>query len=147
LRARVIHLFIWCAALGACASAPLKPEAALPTRAQLAALLAAPGPPSKHRAPSTFTLAAPRVILEGNAFAVTCYVPESLGPGHIRVALEGVNASVRDIRSVETSLQVRPGCGTWVATCLLQTATGLTRRLEQNVLVKGGLCEDDGGGF
>lgn len=133
-------------AMQACASAPLKPEAALPTRAQLAALLAAPGPPSKHPAPLTFTLAAPHVILEGNAFAVTCYVPESLGPGHIRVALEGVNASARDIQGVETSLQVRPGCGTWVATCSLQTAAGLTRRLEQDVQVRGGMCEGDGGG-
>jgi hypothetical protein len=140
LRRRAIHLFIWCAALGACASAPLKPEAPAPDPARLAALLAAPGPSIKSM-PATFTLSAPHVILEGNAFYVTCYVPESIGPGHISVALEGVDASTRAIAGIETSLRVRPSCGTWVASCVLQAATGLTRRLEQDVEVKGGMCE------
>jgi hypothetical protein len=144
LRARVIHLFIWCAALGACASAPLKPEAALPTRAQLAALLAAPGPGIKN-IPATFTLDAPRIILEGNPVLVRCFVPADLGHVQLRVALEGVDATTRESDGGETALPVRPGCGAYVASCALQTSTGLVRRLSQDVQVRGGMCEADGG--
>lgn len=109
---------------------------------RIAALLAAPVPQATHRpTPATFTLTAPHFIMQGHAFAVTCYVPESLGAGLIRFGLEGVRVSNGAIATIQNTLIFeRTECGHWLATCAVDTATG-KRLLTQDVEVTGGMCE------
>jgi len=108
--------------LGGCASAPAKPVEA----------------PFALRIMPAFAFA-------GSDVRITCYVPESLGRGVIRIALEDFTASgPARLEHVQTSLLVQHvECGTWKATCRV-VAEGGTRYAEQTLEVKGGMCDGRG---
>lgn len=130
--------------LSACAPTAFHAEAPAPDKALIARLLAAPARESKHQSkPASFELRAPRIALWGNTIALTCFVPESLGSGSIRLALEGVQIiGPRPLEHAQTTLLIpRIECGTWKATCQV-AATGGSRYAEVPIEVKGGMCED-----
>ena len=87
----------------------------------------------------------PAIAFVGGDVRITCHVPESLGRGVIRLALEGVTASgPKQLEHVQNILLVQHvDCGNWKATCRV-VAEGGTRYAERDVEVKGGMCEGDG---
>ncbi len=93
-----------------------------------------------------FDVKAPAFAFAGDEIRIACYVPESLGAGTIRLALEGAAASgPRPLEHAQTSLVIsRVECGRWLATCSVSCEGG-TRYAERVVEVRGGMC--DGQGF
>lgn len=84
----------------------------------------------------------PAFAFPGSDVRLTCHVPESLGRGVIRLALEGATATgPARLEHVQTSLLVqRVECGTWKATCWVD-AEGGVRYAERTLEVKGGMCD------
>ena len=136
-------LFLLPLLLAGCAST-LKPEAKLPTPEELQRLLEAPTPNVK---PVEFHLEAPHWVLWGSSYRVTCYIPENLGAGAFSFGVIGINMSeANPIGPVQNSKVIdRAECGHWTAVCKV-SAEGGDRYAEQAIDVRGGACEQDGGG-
>lgn len=73
---------------------------------------------------------------------LTCYIPESLGRGTFRLALEGARATgPAVIERNQNVLEIpRTECGSWKATCRVVAENG-SRFAERDVEVRGGMCE------
>lgn len=84
----------------------------------------------------------PPIVMQGGALRISCFVPESLGRGVIRLALEGVRVTGPVVlEHAQNSLEIpRVECGSWKATCRVATEGG-ERFAERDVLVRGGMCE------
>lgn len=135
----VLSVLVLVAALG-CAERPFRPETPHPSPERIAQLAHVDQlAPEKE---SGFHLeVTPRVILQGGAAWVTCYVPKSYGAGRVQLALGEVFSSEQALNQVEIKrLADGLACGTYVATCTILTARGAERR-EAQLEVKGGMCD------
>lgn len=132
---------ILCAGLIGCAQ-KFKPEPALPTPEQLAALLNAPAPhPDKPYTPEFKLTLYPRIVLAGQATYLTCYVPEGLDASFIAYGMDGLQSSSGPVEKVENKILVQHiPCGTWTAYCKIATPTG-DKSLKETLEVAG--CDGD----
>lgn len=81
----------------------------------------------------------PRSVFRGGVVRLTCYVPEAMGRGTIRLSLEGMAAhGPSDIQHIQTVLIVEyMECGAWSATCEVMLASGKRFRAQHEVEVHG----------
>jgi hypothetical protein len=97
----------------------------------LCAWLASCAPATRAARPATvvdhITLDAPIAAFVGSAIRLRCLVPEALGPGWIRLGLEGHTfRGPMAIEHVENLLLIEHlSCGTWQAVCVVQTPAGI----------------------
>lgn len=101
-------------------------------------------PPPVVTGESPFELrVTPLIAFQGGTVRLLCYVPESLGRGVIRLALEGARVTGPvQLEHAQNSLEIpRVECGKWKATCRVVTEGG-TRYAERVLEVKGGMCDD-----
>lgn len=109
----------------------------------MAWLLGCISAPSVTSAEAPFALAlVPAFAFPGADVRLTCHVPESLGRGVIRLALEdaAVTGPKRIEHIQETLLVQHVECGTWKATCRVVTEEG-EQYAERVLEVKGGMCD------
>lgn len=105
--------------------------------------IAPPGPAVPAARPFQVVVSPP-IVLSGAAAWVRCWVPESYGPGRIRLAVEGLFASEKAIDSIVTTrLAENPPCGVNLVTCAIVTKHGQEHR-EATLEVRGGMCDSGG---
>lgn len=138
-RTAIFLLTIW---LSGCAADRYTPEPRHPSPERMQELLNAPISAIKQKELPFSLEVSPAMPMEGQAITLTCFVPLKFGrPGGVRIALEGVRASVVALTLSDPKMVV-PGasCGLWVATCKVVTDT-VTRVIRKDVEIRGGFCQ------
>lgn len=121
---------------------PFKPETPHPSPERMQELLNAPvafvrSMPTKFGLKVTVP-----VVFIGGSVALSCFVPESYGPGTIALGIVGQQMHASEIQSSQTRLMIDhvDQCGPLTALCVINTSRG-EERASQDIEVKGGPCD------